>query len=177
LNSFSPVATIQLRSSTCRRGELAAILADSVALLQTPVVAEPTEVGVELSAEALHVVTGIRSASRPQGVRVGRGRHARDPRGGVEAGDVMAVPVAGQLGHGITASIRRPPVRIVEGPKEGGSRDAFEVICCDCGDHPHWDYSEISLSLQRIRGPYTTMAAALAAYDRHLGLGTARRRS
>jgi hypothetical protein len=177
LNSFSPVATIQLRSCTCRRGELAAILADSVALLQTPVVAEPTEVGVELSAEALHVVTGIRSASRPQGVRVGRGRHARDPRGGVEAGDVMAVPVAGQLGHGITASIRRPPVRIVEGPKEGGYRDAFEVICCDCGDHPYWDYCEISLSLQRIRGPYTTLAAALAAYDRHLGLGTTRRRS
>jgi hypothetical protein len=77
----------------------------------------------------------------------------------------------------MTASIRRQPVRIVEGRKEGGYSDAFEVVCCDCGDHPYWDYSGISLSLQRIRGPYTTMAAALAAYDRHLGLTTARRRS
>jgi hypothetical protein len=173
------VATIQLRSSTCRRRDLAAILADSAALLETPAVAEPTEVGVELSAEASHVVTDIRPASRPQDVRVrvGRGRSARDPRGGVEAGDAMAVPVAGQLGHGITASVRRQPAGIVEGRKEGGFRDAFEVICCDCGDHPYWDYSEISLSLQRIRGPYTTVAAALAAHDRHLGLGTSRRRS
>jgi len=38
-------ATIQLRSSTCRRMDLATILADSVVLLQTPAVAEPTEVG------------------------------------------------------------------------------------------------------------------------------------
>ena len=89
----------------------------------------------------------------------------------------MTVPVAGQLGHGMTAGLRRQPVRIVEGRKAGGYTAAFEVICCDCGDHPYWDYSEISLSLQRIRRPYTTMAAALAAYDQHLGLTTARRRS
>lgn len=133
------------------------------------------EVGVELSAEASQVVADRRPASRPRDIRVGR--HARDPRGSVEAGDVMTVPAAGQPGHGITASLRRQPVRIVEGRKAGGYRDAFEVVCCDCGDHPYWDYSEISLSLQRIRGPYTTMAAALAAYDRHLGLGTSRRRS
>jgi hypothetical protein len=77
----------------------------------------------------------------------------------------------------MTASIRRQPVRIVEGRKEGGYRDAFEVVCCDCGDHPYWDYSEISPPLQRIRGPYTTMAAALAAYEQHLGLTTSRRPS
>ena len=128
-----------------------------------------------MSAEASQVVTGTRSASRPRDFRVGR--HARDPRGGVEAGDVMTVPAAGRPGHGITASLRRQPVRIVEGLGEGGYRDAFEVVCCDCGDHPYWDYSEISLSLQRIRGPYTTMAAALAAYEEHLGLGPAWRRS
>ena len=82
-----------------------------------PAVAEFTEVGVELSAEASQVVTG----SRPRDIRVGR--HARDPRGGVEAGDVMTG------------------------------------------------------SLQQIRGPYPTMAAALAAYEEHLGLGPAWRRS
>ena len=144
----------------------------TAALLQVGV----SVVGVGLSAEASRVVTGIPSVSRSQGVRVARGRHARDPRGSVEAGDVMTVPVAGQPRHGITASIRRQPVRIVEGRKEGGYRNAFEIVCCDCGDHPYWDYSEISPSLQRIRGPYTTMAAALAAYDQHLGLTTSPRR-
>jgi hypothetical protein len=92
----------------------------------------------------------------------------------------MTVPRAGQAGYGMTASIRRQPVRILEGGKEDGYRDAFEVVCGDCGDcgyHSYWDYSEISLSLQRIRGPNTTMAAVRAAYDRHLGLNTSRRRS
>ena len=89
----------------------------------------------------------------------------------------MIVPLAGQPGHGMIASIRRQLVRIVEGCVEGGHGDAFEVVCCHCGDHPYWGYSEISLSLQRIRGPYTTTAAALAAYDQHLGLTTSRRRS
>ena len=87
----------------------------------------------------------------------------------------MTVPAAGQPGHGITASIRRQPVLFAEGAKEGGYRDAFEVICGDCGDQLYWDYSEIPLSLQRIRGPYATMAAALAAYDRHLGLANSHR--
>jgi hypothetical protein len=129
-----------------------------------------------LSTEASHVVTDIRSASRSQDVREGRGSHARDPRGSVEAGDIVTVPAAGQLGHAITVSLRRQPVWIVEDRKEGGYRDAFEVICSDCGDHPYWDYTEISLSLQRICGPYTAVAAATAAYDQHLGLTTARRR-
>jgi hypothetical protein len=77
----------------------------------------------------------------------------------------------------MTASMRRQQGRIVEGGKDAGFRDAFEVVCGDCGDHLYWDYPGISLSLQRIRGPCTTMDAALAAYDRHLGLPTARRRS
>ncbi len=89
----------------------------------------------------------------------------------------MIVPLAGQPGHGMTASIRRQLVRIVEGCVEGGYGDAFEVVCCHCGDNPYWGYSEISLSPQRIRGPYTTMAAALVAYDQRLGLTTSRRRS
>jgi hypothetical protein len=42
-----------------------------------------------LSTNVSHVVTD----SRSQGVRVARGRHARDPRGSVEAGDVMTVSV------------------------------------------------------------------------------------
>jgi hypothetical protein len=82
-----------------------------------------------------------------------------------------------QRGDGWTVVLCRQPDSIVEGRPEGGCTDTFEIVCCDRGDHPYWDYSGISLSLQRIRGPYTAMAAALAAYDQHLGLGTARRRS
>ena len=130
-----------------------------------------------MSAKASHIATDIRPAPYSQSVRAGRGRHARDAQGGVEAGDRMTVPLPGQPGHDMTASMRRQPVRIVQGRKEGGCRDAFEVVCCDCGDRIYGDCSKIPLSLQRIRGPSTTMAAALAAYEQHLGLTTARSRS
>jgi hypothetical protein len=63
------------------------------------------------------------------------------------------------------------PARIVEGWAEGGYTDAFELICCECGDHPYLDYSKISPRLQRIRGPYT-LRAGIAAYEKHLGLAT-----
>lgn len=128
-----------------------------------------------MGAVTSQVKTGTRSASGSQDVWAGRGRHARDPRGGAAAGGVMAVPVAGQRGHGIAASIRCQPVLFAEGPGEGGFRDAFEVVCGDCGDDLYWDYSEIPPSLQRIRGPYATVAAALAAYDQHLGLADSHR--
>jgi hypothetical protein len=98
----------------------------------------------------------------------------RDPLNSVEAGDLMTVPLAGQLGHGVTSSMRRQPVRIVDGRRGDGYRDAFAAVCCDRGDHSCWGYSEISGSLQRIRGPYTTMAVALAVYEQHLGLTTSR---
>ena len=50
-------------------------------------------------------------------------------------------------------------------------RRESELICYERGDHPYLHYSEISRRLQRIRGPYT-MKAALAAYEKHLGLTT-----
>ena len=61
------------------------------------------------------------------------------------------------------------PVRVVEGRADGGYTDAFELICCDCGDHPDVDYRDVSTGLQRIRGPYP-LAAGVAAYDKHLKL-------
>jgi hypothetical protein len=81
-----------------------------------------------------------------------------------------AVLPVGQLGHGLTASLRRQPARRVEGRTEGGYTGAFELICGDCGDHLYLDYSEVSPRLRRIRGPYT-MQAGLAAYEEHLGTG------
>ena len=43
----------------------------------------------------------------------------------------------------------------------------FEVICCDCGDNPYLDYSEVPARFQRLRGPYT-LREGVAAYQQHL---------
>ena len=72
-------------------------------------------------------------------------------------------------GDGWTAVLRRQPARVGEGRLEGGYTDAFELICCDCGDDPDLDYREVSPELQRIRGPYP-IAAGVAAYEQHLRL-------
>jgi hypothetical protein len=70
---------------------------------------------------------------------------------------------------GWTAVLRRQPARMVAGRPEGGYTDAFEIICCDCGDHRDLDYCEVAAELQRIRGPYP-IADGVAAYEKHLGL-------
>jgi hypothetical protein len=72
-----------------------------------------------------------------------------------------------QPGDGWTVVLRRRPVGIVKGRLSGGYTNVFEIICCDCGDHPYWDDREVSPELQRIRGPYS-MAEGIAAYERHL---------
>ena len=73
-----------------------------------------------------------------------------------------------QPGLGWTVVLRRQPVRMVAGRPEGGYTDAFEIVCCDCGDHPDLDYSEVSPELKRIRGPYL-IADGVAAYAAHVG--------
>jgi hypothetical protein len=65
-----------------------------------------------LGADALRVVTGIWFAGCPRDVRAGLGRRARSLRGSVETGDVLTIPLGGQLGHGVTARLRRRPVRV-----------------------------------------------------------------
>jgi hypothetical protein len=72
-----------------------------------------------------------------------------------------------QSWHGWTVVLRRQPARMVDGQPEGGYTDAFELICCDCGDDPDLDYRDISPQLQQIRGPYP-IAAGIAAYDKHV---------
>jgi hypothetical protein len=74
-----------------------------------------------------------------------------------------------QPGHGWTVVLRRQPVRIVAGRPEGGYNDAFEIVCCDCGDDPDLDYSEVPLELRQVRGPYS-VADGIAAYLAHVGL-------
>jgi hypothetical protein len=71
-----------------------------------------------------------------------------------------------QRGHGWTLVLRRQPVRIVEGQPEGGYTDAYELICCECGDDPDQDYRQVSPQLQQIRGPYL-FAMGITAYATH----------
>ncbi len=123
-----------------------------------------------MSRADLHAVNGSQSADVPTMVPAPYlARHARDPGYPIEDGKTATMPPAGRPGHGTNTSLRRQPVRIVEGRAEGGHTEAFEVICCDCGDHRYLDYSQVPLRLQQIRGPYT-MEAALAAYEKHLGI-------
>lgn len=70
-------------------------------------------------------------------------------------------------GHGWTVVLRRQPVRIVDGRPEGGYNDAFEIVCCDCGDDPDLDYSEVPPELRQVRGPYS-VADGIAAYIAHV---------
>ncbi|HXZ73246.1 MAG TPA: hypothetical protein VEH31_20545, partial [Streptosporangiaceae bacterium] len=68
---------------------------------------------------------------------------------------------------GWTLVLRRQPACIVGGQPQGGYSDAFELICCDCGDDPDLDYRDISPQLRQVRGPYP-IAAGIAAYDKHV---------
>ena len=70
---------------------------------------------------------------------------------------------------GWTVVLRRQPVRIVAGRPEGGYADAYELICCDCGDDPDLDYRDVSPDFRRIRGPYV-FSAGIAAYGQHIRL-------
>jgi hypothetical protein len=79
------------------------------------------------------------------------------------------VQTCNQSSLGWTVVLRRRPVRIVAGRVQGGYTDAFEIICCDCGDHPDLDYSEVPAELRQVRGPYS-VADGIAAYVAHVGL-------
>jgi hypothetical protein len=116
--------------------------------------------------------SGTRRAERPGAVPAPADRTIHgDPWLRLDDPGAVTLPLAGQPGHGKTASLRRQPARIVGGRMDGGYTSAFALICPGCGDHPYLDYSGISARLQRLRGPYT-MEAGLSAYEQHLGLIT-----
>ena len=81
-----------------------------------------------------------------------------------------------QPGDGSTAVLRRQPTRFVDGQAEGPYNDAFEIICCGCGDDPGRDYHEVSPRLQLVRGPYP-IKDGIAAYETHLRLHRDRQRT
>src|SRR5262249_12830770 len=70
---------------------------------------------------------------------------------------------------GWTVVLRRQPARIVNGQAEGPYTDAFEIICCQCGDDPRLPYPEVPPKLQLIRGPYP-IVVGIVAYEEHLML-------
>jgi hypothetical protein len=72
-----------------------------------------------------------------------------------------------ETGLGWTVVLRRQPVRMVAGRAEGGYTDAYELVCCECGDDPGLDYREVSAGLRQIRRPYP-FAAGTAAYHRRV---------
>ena len=72
-----------------------------------------------------------------------------------------------QLRGSWAAVLRRQPARIADGGEACPGSDEFEIICCDCGDDPGLDYSEVSPELQRLRGPYP-IRAGFAAYVKHV---------
>jgi hypothetical protein len=74
-----------------------------------------------------------------------------------------------QRRDGWTVVLRRQPARIVADRPEGPYTDAFEIICCDCGDDPGLEYTHVPPRLQLIRGPYP-IAVGIAAYEMHLKL-------
>lgn len=78
-------------------------------------------------------------------------------------------PPAGQPGHGSTASVRRLPVKVMDGIIRDGDTDMFELICPDCGDDGR-DRAEVPAELQRLRGPFPTVDDAREALSQHMGL-------
>ena len=70
---------------------------------------------------------------------------------------------------GWTVVLRRLSARSVDGRMAGGCTDAYELICCECGDDPDLDYCDVSPEVQRVRGPYLVVAG-VAAYGMHVGL-------
>jgi hypothetical protein len=122
-----------------------------------------------MSIKDTDMVTRPRPPDRLSVVPVTRdGNGPADPWLRIDDHGVSGLPLAGQAGHGRTASLRRQPARIVAGRMEGGYTDVFELICGECGDHPYVDYRDIPPRLQRIRGPYP-LEAGLRAYEEHLG--------
>src|SRR5262249_44829187 len=88
------------------------------------------------------------------------------PRGSPEETGMTA---RDQPRDGCTVVLRRQPARIVNGQAEGPYTDAFEIICCQCGDAHGLAYPEVPPKLRRIRRRYP-IDGGIVAYEVHLML-------
>jgi len=106
-------------------------------------------------------------ATVPQrSVRTGSNRNERRARITAIANEA-ARHDGDRRGYGWTMVLRRQSAAASDGGAARGYLDAFELICCECGDDPDRAYPEVSSALQRIRGPYP-IAAGIAAYEKHV---------
>jgi hypothetical protein len=121
-------------------------------------------------AENPDMATSTRPPLRLNAVPESRGLRAA-PGSWLRIDPQEPLPLAGQPGHGSTASLRRQSTWVAD-EREGRRTGLFEIICRDCGDHPYLDYEGIPPRLQQIRGPYP-LEAGLAAYAEHVGLSEA----
>jgi DNA-binding CsgD family transcriptional regulator len=121
------------------------------------------------STEDPAIVTSTRSPAGLSPVpEHGRPGGSGDPWLRIDTEGAAPSSAAVRPGHGRTTSLRRQLAW--SGPERmARPTGVFEIICCECGDHPYLDYAEISPRLQRIRGPYT-LAAGVAAFAEHVGL-------
>jgi hypothetical protein len=119
------------------------------------------------SAERPDVTTNTRPPPRLSAGPASRGLRAA-PGSWLSVDTQGPLPLAGQPGHGRTATLREQSAWVVY-DRQGHRTGLFEIICGDCGDHPYVDYEGIPPRLQRIRGPYS-LEAGLAAYAEHVGL-------
>ena len=79
------------------------------------------------------------------GPEAGRRPLSTDPWLRMDGHGASGVPAAGQPGHGRTASLRRQPVRIVEGRMKGGYTDVFELLFRD--DPIVWRIYELAIGI------------------------------
>jgi len=109
---------------------------------------------VKAASPGAHVTIGRACGIMVSGrTAVGAAPRAAQPR---KCSDVIGKG-AGMMTHGPpgrdwTLVLRRQPARVVAGRPEGRYTDAYELICCDCGDDPDLDYQQVSPQLQRSAG-------------------------
>ena len=63
--------------------------------------------------------------------------------------------------------LRTHSLAIVAGRPHAGPVELFELICSACGDDSALTFGEVSLRLQRLRGPFP-LESAMAEYERHV---------
>lgn len=89
-------------------------------------------------------------AARPEGRRFPpafRSWPLRSRRRRAGLGDKREAGMATGDQHGAsrTVVLPRQSARIAKGQPEGGYTAPYEIVRCDCGDHPDLDYREVSL--------------------------------
>jgi len=83
--------------------------------------------------------TGSPSAGQPAAVPAPRGPHvSRDRWLRIDTEGPVTSPLAGQPGHGRTASLRRQPDRIVDGLMEGATPAHLNLSALNAATTPTW---------------------------------------